>query len=357
MKHDDQKWMEAALRYGRRHLGQTISNPSVACVIVHNDIIVGRGLTSPGGRPHAEQNALHFAGANARGASAYVTLEPCAHHGNTPPCADALIQAGVARVVYAVDDPNPLTNKQAKQKFEDAGIEVCSNVCADSAARDHSGHINAVTLSRPFVQLKLAATANDVIGRLDERLLITGEQANNFTYRLRSQVDAVAVGSGTVLADDPTLTCRLPGFENCDNRRIVFDRRLRTPVNSVVVQTALSVATTVMTISGHNTIAFNKAQIDIVVVPELDFLSHALRALADSGIRRVLVEGGASIAQALVEQNLVDEILLIQSATRYDGANAVLLPENCKPNQLAQMFEKFDERKLGDDTILRFWRK
>ncbi len=356
MHNHDLKWMNAALRFGRRHLGLTSSNPSVACLIVREGSVVGRGITAIGGRPHAESLALDEAGANAKGATAYVTLEPCAHHGKTPPCCDVLIGAGIARVVYAVKDPNPLTAGQGKQKMQAAGVEVLSEVCEYEAARDHAGHIIAIEKQRPFLQLKLAVTANGVMGRRNNRLLITGENANTFTHRLRSQADAIAVGSGTVLADDPLLTCRLQGLEKRSPRRVILDRRLRTPVTSAMVQSAFSFPTTLMTTSGHDCSLLTAANMSVEILPENNFLLEGLHLLAQSGVRRLLVEGGVKLAQSLLEQNLVDELVLIQSDINYHSDDALFIPDLCKAEKLAQNFKKFDERLLGNDHVMRFWR-
>ena len=208
--------MAAALRLGRRNLGATAPNPAVGAIIVRDDdgspVVVGRGFTAEGGRPHAETEALAEAGEAARGATAYVTLEPCAHHGDTPPCSEALVEAGVARVVYAIDDPDPRVAGKGRAILEAAGIAVTSGVLRDEAARDHAGHISRVTKGRPHVILKLAVSADGMIGRREgERMMITSPPALTSVQGMRVEADAVAVGIGTVLVDDPRLTVRLAG--------------------------------------------------------------------------------------------------------------------------------------------------
>ena len=216
--------MGAALALASRGIGNVWPNPAVGCLIVRDDIIVGRGWTRPGGRPHAETEALQQAGEAARGATAYVTLEPCAHHGKTPPCADALIAAGVARVVVALDDPDDRVNGRGLTRLSEAGIAVDVGVCADKARSLNAGFLTRVTLDRPFVAIK-AATSLD--GRIatgtGESQWITGEAARRRGHLLRATHDAIMIGRGTLERDDPALTCRLPGLEARSPVRVVLD--------------------------------------------------------------------------------------------------------------------------------------
>ena len=224
----DQRFMQLALALGRRGLGRTWPNPAVGAVVVKDGVIVGRGWTQPGGRPHAEPEALRRAGEAARGATLYVTLEPCSHFGKSPPCVDAVIAAGIARVVSAIEDPNPEVAGQGHAKLRAAGITVDVGLGAAEAAHDHAGHFRRIRDKRPHVILKLAVSADDKIGAAGHKpVAITGEAAKTRVHLLRAQCDAILVGIGTVLADDPLLTCRLPGMEARSPVRVVLDRALR----------------------------------------------------------------------------------------------------------------------------------
>src|SRR6201746_1212390 len=244
----DQRFMALALALGRRGQGRTWPNPAVGAVIVKDGIIVGRGWTQPGGRPHAEPEALQRAGEAARGATLYVTLEPCSHIGKSPPCADAIIAAGITRVVSAIEDPNPEVAGQGHAKLRAAGISVDVGLCAAEAAHDHAGHFRRIRDQRPHVILKLAVSADDRIGAAGRRpVAITGEAARTRVHLLRAQCDAILVGIGTVRADDPLLTCRLPGMETRSPVRVVLDRALRLPGSSKLVHSARETPLWVMT--------------------------------------------------------------------------------------------------------------
>ncbi|MCR4268122.1 bifunctional diaminohydroxyphosphoribosylaminopyrimidine deaminase/5-amino-6-(5-phosphoribosylamino)uracil reductase RibD, partial [Nitratireductor sp. ZSWI3] len=238
----DRRFMAAAIRLSRRHLGLTGTNPSVATLIVRDDgagpRIVGRGVTAIGGRPHAETEALAEAGVAARGATAYVTLEPCAHHGRTPPCANALAVAGVARVVGAAADPDPRVSGKGYAILRDAGIEVVEGVLAEEAADLMRGYLTRSEKKRPEVTLKLAISADGMIGRQGQgQVAITGEVSRRQVHMMRAESDAILVGIGTALADGPALTCRLPGLERRSPLRIVLDRDLRLPPTSTLART------------------------------------------------------------------------------------------------------------------------
>src|SRR6204780_185324 len=226
----DQRFMQLALTLGRRGQGRTWPNPAVGAVVVKHGVIVGRGWTQPGGRPHAEPEALKRAGEAARGATLYVTLEPCSHFGKSPPCADAVIAAGIARVVSAIEDPNPEVAGQGHARLRAAGITVEVGLCGAEAAHDHAGHFRRVRDKRPHVILKLAVSADDKIGAAGGKpVAITGEATRARVHLLRAQCDAILVGIGTVRADDPLLTCRLPGMEARSPVRVALDRSLRIP--------------------------------------------------------------------------------------------------------------------------------
>ncbi|MCM2473902.1 bifunctional diaminohydroxyphosphoribosylaminopyrimidine deaminase/5-amino-6-(5-phosphoribosylamino)uracil reductase RibD [Rhizobium sp. CG5] len=238
----DRRYMAAAIRLSLTHLGQTSTNPSVGCIIVKDDRIVGRGVTALSGRPHAETEALADAGEQARGATAYVTLEPCSHHGRTPPCAHALVEAGIARVVVAVTDPDPRVSGRGLKILEDAGIAVTVGVLEQPARRALAYYLSRQTQKRPYVILKLAVSVDGMLGRAGAgQVRITGDRSRAVVHALRAETDAILVGIGTALADDPELTVRIPGLEARSPVRIVLDRRLELPLTSKLVQTAQDV--------------------------------------------------------------------------------------------------------------------
>ncbi len=277
----------AALRLGRRNLGSTKPNPAVGAIIVRTEagrpVVVGRGWTAEGGRPHAETEALGEAGEAARGATAYVTLEPCAHHGGTPPCSEALVKAGVARVVYAIEDPDPRVSGRGRAILEAAGIAVTVGVLRDEAMLDHAGHIARVTKGRPHVILKLAVSADGMIGRREgERMMITSPPALTAVQAMRAEADAVAIGIGTVLVDDPRLTVRLPGLEKRSPLRVVLDATARLPLQSKLVATA--------------------REVPVVAVTGPEAPAERKEALGEAGVRIIAVgdgSGGVNLEAAL----------------------------------------------------------
>jgi diaminohydroxyphosphoribosylaminopyrimidine deaminase/5-amino-6-(5-phosphoribosylamino)uracil reductase len=302
--------------------------------VVKEGVIVGRGWTQPGGRPHAEPEALARAGEAARGATLYVTLEPCSHVGKSPPCADAIIAAGVARVVSAIEDPNPEVAGQGHAKLRAAGITVDVGFNAAEAGRDHAGHFRRIRDQRPHVVLKLAVSSDDKIGAAGRKpVAISGEAAKARVHLLRAQCDAILVGIGTVLADDPSLTCRLPGMEARSPNRVVLDRSLRIPGTSSLVHSARKTPLWVMTSNLSEAPAVMKlgaAGAEVIRVPVattppgLD-LKAVLHALTEKGITRLLVEGGARVASSFVSAGLVDEIWLLRGpeAVGADGVAAL----------------------------------
>jgi diaminohydroxyphosphoribosylaminopyrimidine deaminase/5-amino-6-(5-phosphoribosylamino)uracil reductase len=331
----DQRFMQLALTLGRRGQGRTWPNPAVGAVVVKDGVIVGRGWTQPGGRPHAEPEALRRAGEAARGATLYVTLEPCSHFGRSPPCADAVIAAGIARVVAAIEDPNPLVAGQGHARLRAAGIAVDVGLYASEAAHDHAGHFRRIRDKRPHVILKLAVSSDDKIGATGRHpVAITGEAARARVHLLRAQSDAILVGIGTVRADDPLLTCRLPGMAARSPVRVVLDRALRLPGSSRLIHSARETPLWVMTSELSEAAAAMKlgaagAQIMRVPTtssppPGLDLLA-VLHALAEKGITRLMVEGGARVASSFVAADLVDEVWLLRGpdAIGADGVAAL----------------------------------
>jgi diaminohydroxyphosphoribosylaminopyrimidine deaminase/5-amino-6-(5-phosphoribosylamino)uracil reductase len=331
-KEIDRRFMQLALTLGRRGLGRTWPNPAVGAVVVKEGVIVGRGWTQAGGRPHAEPEALKRAGAAARGATLYVTLEPCSHFGKSPPCADAIIAAGVSRVVAAIEDPNPEVAGNGFAKLRAAGISVDVGLFAAEATHDHAGHIRRIGDKRPHVILKLAVSLDDKIAASGGKpVAITGEAARTRVHLLRAQSDAILVGIGTVLADDPLLTCRLPGMEARSPVRVVLDRALRIPGNSRLVHSARETPLWVITSELAEAPAAMKlgaVAAQVIRVPPaasgLD-LPAVLRALAERGITRLMVEGGSRVASSFVAAGLVDEIWLLRGreAIGADGVAAL----------------------------------
>jgi len=316
---EDLRFMAAALNLGSRSLGLTAPNPAIGAILVKHGAVVGRGATAPGGRPHAERIAIERAGEAARGATLYVTLEPCSHTGVSPPCADAIIEAGVARVVSAMDDPNPLVGGQGHARLRAAGIAVVVGPGETQARRDHLGHILRVTAGRPCVTLKLAETADGFAsaGAHDARLRITGPIADLRVQIMRSTNEAIMVGVGTAIADDPALTVRLPGVD-LKPLRVVLDTHLRLPDRSRLAATARSVPTLVVAgpeaseeaasrLAGLG-VAIERVGVD--AGGRID-LGQALRLLAARGITRVFSEGGPRVAAELIALGLADRIALI----------------------------------------------
>jgi diaminohydroxyphosphoribosylaminopyrimidine deaminase / 5-amino-6-(5-phosphoribosylamino)uracil reductase len=317
---DDLRFMELALSLGRRGLGRTWPNPAVGAVIVKDGVIVGRGWTQPGGRPHAEVEALRRAGQAARSATLYVTLEPCSHHGKSPPCADAVIAAGISRVVSAIEDPNPEVAGEGRARLRAAGITVDIGVGASEARHDHAGHIHRMCMGGPRVMLKLAMSADGKAGAAGRRpIAITGEAVRERVHLLRAQNDAIMVGIGTALADDPMLTCRLPGMAKNSPVRVVADSMLRLPLDSRLVKSAD--ATPVWAIAGMaapQDAEFKLLPLGVEVLRSPDStdpldLKDALDFLSAKGITRLMVEGGPTLAAAMIAADLVDDAVLFYS--------------------------------------------
>ncbi len=351
--------MRAALALARRGLGNTAPNPSVGCVVVKDDRVVGRAVTAPGGRPHAEPLALAMAGEAARGATLYVTLEPCSHWGRTPPCTDAVIAAGVARAVIATRDPDGRVNGSGIARLRAAGIAVTEGVLAAEAAEVLAGFATRVRLGRPLVTLKLASTLDGRIAtRTGESQWITGEAARRAAHALRGRHEAVMVGVGTVLADDPDLTCRIPGFRPLASVRIVADSHLRTPLTSRLVATAGRTPTWLLHRDGTNSgrrRALTEIGVKLIEVPGAEpgvDLARGLAALAENGINRVMVEGGARLAAALLRADLVDRIAWFH-APAIMGADGWPSAQAFGVERLADMprFVRQSATAIGDDVL------
>ena len=363
----DQRFMALALSLGRRGLGRTWPNPAVGAVIVKDGVIVGRGWTQAGGRPHAEVEALRRAGEAANdatfGATMYVTLEPCSHHGKSPPCADAVIAAGISRVVSALEDPNPEVAGEGHAKLRAAGIAVDVGIGAAEARRDHAGHILRFTKGRPHVLLKLAISADGKAAAARRRpVAITGETVRDRVHLLRAESDAIMIGIGTALADDPLLTCRLPGMAKNSPVRVVADSMLRLPLNSRLVQSAHD--TPVWALAG--TQAPQEAEfkllakgVEVLRSPEsadpLD-LKDALALLAAKGISRLMVEGGPTLAAAFLAADLVDEAILFHSA-KLVGPDGIDALDGAAMTALRERLNRTSSEPVGPDRQELFERK
>ncbi|ESY36871.1 5-amino-6-(5-phosphoribosylamino)uracil reductase [Mesorhizobium sp. LNJC384A00] len=354
----DRRFMAAAVRLSRRNAGRTSTNPSVGTIIVRDDgagpMIVGTGVTAVGGRPHAETEALAEAGELARGATAYVTLEPCAHHGRTPPCANALVNAGVARVVGAASDPDPRVSGKGYAILRAAGIEVVEKVLAEEAAEQMAGYLIRSLKKRPEVTLKLALSSDGKIGRHGAgQVAITGDVARREVYLMRAEADGILVGIGTALEDDPALTVRLPGLENRSPARIVLDRQIRLPEASKLVsgidRVPLYIAASleadplrrsVLERAGVRFIGTETHEGGIAL-PEL------LEDLGALGMASVLVEGGAKVASAFLAEGLVDRIVLFQGPEAI-GEGGIVSPVDA--NHIPAGFRKLREMRFGEDV-------
>ncbi|MEW9834903.1 bifunctional diaminohydroxyphosphoribosylaminopyrimidine deaminase/5-amino-6-(5-phosphoribosylamino)uracil reductase RibD [Mesorhizobium marinum] len=319
------RYMAAAIRLSGKHAGLTGTNPSVATLLVRDDgagpEIVGRGVTAIGGRPHAEAEALAEAGERARGATAYVTLEPCAHHGRTPPCANALVSAGVARVVGGASDPDHRVSGKGYAILREAGIEVIERVLADEASDAMAGYLTRSLKKRPEVTVKMAISEDGMIGRIGEgQIAITGEIARRQVHMMRAASDAILVGVGTATEDDPELTVRLPGLAARSPARIVLDPAARLPVTSKLVQTArevpLLVAAGVDADAPHRA-GLENAGASLLAIETFDgraALPELLEDLAAKGMSTLMVEGGAKTVGHFLEEGLVDRIALFRGA-------------------------------------------
>ncbi len=362
--------MEAALNLARRGLGRVWPNPAVGCVLVgQGGMVVGRGWTQPGGRPHAETEALARAGEAARGATAYVTLEPCSHHGQTPPCSDALAAAGIAHAVIAVEDPDERVSGKGMARLEGAGVNITSGVC-ETAARDlNAGFFLKTLRNRPLFTLKTATTLDGQIATTagDSRW-ITGPVARAYGHGLRARHDGVMIGIGTALADSPRLTCRLPGVEDRSPIRIVLDSHLRLPLDSPLVKTAPEIGTWVICpqgADGQKKRALTDAGVTVIEAPnpgppdpERVALEWVAAELARRGLTRVLVEGGGVLAGALLAAGLVDRLAWFR-APRIIGGDGRPVADAFGVENLAEAaeFVRTGLTRLGDDILETYRRK
>ncbi len=351
--------MRLALALGYRNLGRTWPNPSVGAVLVDpsDGRIVSVGVTQPGGRPHAERVALAEAGEAARGKTLYVSLEPCSHHGRTPPCAEAVIASGVGRVVTSLEDADRRVAGRGHAMIREAGIGLATGILSAEAARDHRGHFTRAREGRPAVILKLARTADGYAAAGTARLMITGEGANRRTHMLRAHADAVLVGVSTILADDPGLDVRLPGMEARSPVRVVADSRLRTPLGSRLVETAEDRKTFILCGPDADRAAEERLEargVTVLRVPALDGgkleLRSALRRLGEVGLTRILCEGGPTLADALARDDLLDEAVVITNE-RPLGARGLEAVGPHLSAALGATFRTLSDEPVGPDRI------
>jgi diaminohydroxyphosphoribosylaminopyrimidine deaminase/5-amino-6-(5-phosphoribosylamino)uracil reductase len=355
--------MRAALALARRGLGTVWPNPAVGCVIVKQGRVVGRGWTQPGGRPHGETEALRRAGEAATGAAAYVSLEPCCHWGRTPPCVDALITAGVRRVVVALEDPDPRVAGEGLRRLRAAGVDVEVGLCAEEAAEVNAGFLNRLRLGRPLVTLKFATSLDGRIATASgESQWISGPPARERAHALRASHDAIMVGTGTAVADDPQLTCRLPGLDHRSPVRVVIDRHLRIPPAARLIADAHRVPTWVLTLRSADPgrrAAFLASRVTLIDVDhdsegQVD-LAAALEVLGERGITRLLVEGGAGLAAAFFRARLVDRLVWVHAplAIGGDGIPAIA-GLDLTALAHAPAFERLSTETIGDDVLTTF---
>lgn len=335
----DLRWLDSAVRIAMPYRGTTAENPTVSAIVVTpQGVMAGRGVTAPGGRPHAEPQALAMAGERVRGATLYVTLEPCNHWGKTPPCVDAVIASGVARVVCGLVDPDPRTAGQSIAKMRAAGIDVFVAGDYEPARILHRGFLSRIERRRPYVTAKLAVSADRMIGRRDRgNVAITGEEARRWTHMQRALSEAVMVGAGTAIADDPRLNVRLPGLEERKPVRIVVEGERAVP-------RSLSM--------------FNDGGSEVIVFKaENNDLGPVLGEIAKRGIGRVLLEGGAALTESLLGQGLVDQFHVLTS-------DAVVGPEGVPASVHGSLSERLRElgfieverRALGSDKLVTYER-
>ncbi|PKQ08576.1 MAG: riboflavin biosynthesis protein RibD [Alphaproteobacteria bacterium HGW-Alphaproteobacteria-12] len=366
----DMQFMKMALALAERGLGQVAPNPAVGCVIVRDEggepRVVGRGWTQAGGRPHAETEALARAGTLAKGATAYVSLEPCAHHGKTPPCAEALIKAGIARVVGAIADPNPEVAGRGFALLQAKGVEVTENICTADARYLNEGFFLVMSEKRPLVTLKVATSLDGRTATHDgNSKWITGDDARARGHLLRATHDAIMVGSATAIVDDPELTCRVPGLAARSPIRIIADGRLRLPLTSKLVASAKETPLWVLTRpdgEAQRRRAYEDCGVELIDVEPgeggvMD-MRAALEQIAARGVTRLLAEGGARLAASLVRARLVDRIEWFQAPKLIGGDGTPAISAlGVKHLDNAPLFMLQDVVQLGEDSLASYVRR
>jgi diaminohydroxyphosphoribosylaminopyrimidine deaminase / 5-amino-6-(5-phosphoribosylamino)uracil reductase len=353
----DRRFMRLALGLAARVVGRTTPNPAVGCVLVRSGTIVGKAATAPGGRPHAEAIALESVGARARGATAYVSFEPCAHQGKTPPCARALIDAGVGRVVVGCLDPYPPVRGRGVAMIRRAGVNATVGVLEEECRRLNEGFITRVARGRPFVLLKLAASLDGRIAAASgDSRWISSEPSREIVHRWRNECDAVIVGAGTVIADDPRLTCRLKGGR--DPSRVIIDAGLRSPVLARVFRVrspAPAILVTSLANAARAKRRYARAGVEVISAPshrgEIS-LSAVMREFGRRGWRKVVIEGGARLAASALRAGIVDRVALF-IAPKIIGAGLPAI-EGLGTRSVRDAIRVYDltARRIGDDLLL-----
>ena len=358
--------MQVALGLARRGLGNTHPNPAVGCVLVRPDMnnrVVGRGWTQSGGRPHAETVALQQAGDLADDATAYVTLEPCCHHGKTTPCSDALISAGVKRVVIALEDPDPRVSGQGAKALEDAGLHVTTDVCTLAAAKLNSGFMTRTLRGRPVFTLKIASTVDGkTASATGDSQWITGPDARMSGHAQRAAHDAILTGIGTVLSDDPMLTCRLPGCDDHSPVRVILDTKLSiTPEHSMIRSASIDKPVWLF-VSEEDAPPEKLSEIDhrdgvrVFTSPKQACgrlnVREVSRQLADAGINSVLIESGGEVAASFVGADLVDKIVWYRAPSLMGGeGKSAISALEVTTIDTAPRYECISARQVGEDMM------
>jgi len=350
----DEKFMKIALGLARRGLGNVAPNPAVGCLIVKNDIIIGSGWTQPGGRPHAETEALAEAGCDAEGSTVYVTLEPCSHFGEAPPCAEALISAKVSKVVCAITDPDRRVSGRGFQMLREAGIKVAENILNEEAAFTNRGFFTTKTAGRPHVTHKIASTIDAKIATASgESKWITGDHARKYGHYLRATHDAILVGVNTIIADDPALDCRIGGLEEFSPRPVILDSQLRTPASARVFKSG----TPLIFFDGERATrgqhsALTEAGAELISLNSTRDIPALCTELGKRGITRLLVEGGSQVIGSFLKANCVDEIAHF-SAPKVIGSDGIAAIADLGLAELrkAPQFKLRNTRRLGADLL------
>ncbi|XCD91054.1 bifunctional diaminohydroxyphosphoribosylaminopyrimidine deaminase/5-amino-6-(5-phosphoribosylamino)uracil reductase RibD [Candidatus Liberibacter asiaticus] len=348
----DARFMSAALRFSRWHVGLTSTNPSVACLIVKDGIVIGRGVTAYGGCPHAEVQALEEAGEEARGATAYVTLEPCSHYGRSPPCAQFIIECGIRRVVVCVDDPDVRVSGRGLQWLSQKGIIVDRMMESEGKIFLHA-YLTRQVEKRSHITLKIAVSQDNMIGMAGcGSVPITGFISKNQVHLLRAQSDAILVGIGTVLADDPELTCRLNGLQEHSPMRIILDPHFKLSLDSKIIKTALLAPVIIVTENDDHVLAlaFRKKNINIIYCDCRD-LKKLLTILVGRGVTSLLVEGGAAVAHSFINSRLVDSIILYRSQIVIGEGG---IPSPLEEGYLEKNFMCVRRDYFGSDVCLEY---
>ncbi len=366
--------MRAALGLARRGLGRVAPNPAVGCILVREDSgqnghVVGRGWTQPGGRPHAETEALKQAGDLAKGAHAFVTLEPCNHQGETGPCSEALIRAGIARVTIATEDPDPRVSGAGAQRLRDVGIDVRVGLFSDDARQLNAGFVSVIERARPWLTMKTATTLDGTIAsRAGKSQWITGAAARRRGHLIRAENDAILTGIGTVRDDDPALTCRLAGLEDRSPIRIVVDPRAETPLNSQLIQTCDDVPVWLL-VTGNardeDVEALQKAGAKTIKLAAIAGGRIApaaiMETLASEGITRVLLEAGSALSGSFMSDGLVDEVAWFRAPDVMGGDGLpAIAPMAVNDPKNAVKFQHLETITLDGDQLeryLRIWDK